>query len=150
MKKIIIILLAFLFVTNCGFTPIYSNKNIDFKLKTTINTKKDSLNTKVKKRMQIFSNEKSQKEISLQIVAQKQINTISKDSKGDASRFEMVISINLNLTYGEIQSLNKVFVETFNYKSNTNKFELNQYEKEIEELLINKNIERIIVYLSKI
>ena len=150
MKKIIIILLAFLFVTNCGFTPIYSNKNIDFKLKTTINTKKDSLNTKVKKRMQIFSNEKSQKEISLQIVAQKQIKTISKDSKGDASRFEMVISINLNLTYGEIQSLNKVFVETFNYKSNTNKFELNQYEKEIEELLINKNIERIIVYLSKI
>tara|TARA_B100000780_G_scaffold91495_1_gene63342 strand:- start:3472 stop:3924 length:453 start_codon:yes stop_codon:yes gene_type:complete len=150
MKKIIIILLAFLFVTNCGFTPIYSNKNIDFKLKTTINTKKDSLNTKVKKRMQIFSNEKSQKEISLQIVAKKQIKTISKDSKGDASRFEMVISINLNLTYGEIQSLNKVFVETFNYKSNTNKFELNQYEKEIEELLINKNIERIIVYLSKI
>jgi len=150
MKKIIIILLAFLFVTNCGFTPIYSNKNIDFKLKTTINTKKDSLNTKVKKRMQIFSNEKSQKEISLQIVAKKQIKTISKDSKGDASRFEMVISINLDLTFGEIQSLNKVFVETFNYKSNTNKFELNQYEKEIEELLINKNIERIIVYLSKI
>ena len=150
MKKIIIILLAFLFVTNCGFTPIYSNKNIDFKLKTTINTKKDSLNTKVKKRMQIFSNEKSQKEISLQIVAKKQIKTISKDSKGDASRFEMVISINLDLTYGEIQSLKKVFVETFNYKSNTNKFELNQYEKEIEELLINKNIERIIVYLSKI
>ena len=150
MKKIIIILLTFLFVTNCGFTPIYSNKNMDFKLKTTINTKKDSLNTKVKKRMQIFSNEKSQKEISLQIVAKKQIKTISKDSKGDASRFEMVISINLNLTYGEIQSLNKVFVETFNYKSNTNKFELNQYEKEIEELLINKNIERIIVYLSKI
>jgi hypothetical protein len=150
MKKIIIILLAFLFVTNCGFTPIYSNKNIDFKLKTIINTEKDSLNIKVKKRIQIFSNEKSQKEILLRIVAQKQINTLSKDSKGDASRFEMVISINLDLTYGEIQSLKKVFVETFNYKSNTNKFELNQYEKEIEELLINKNIERIIVYLSKI
>ena len=32
LKKIIIILLSTLYLASCGFTPIYSKKNLDFKI----------------------------------------------------------------------------------------------------------------------
>ena len=150
MNKIIITLLAFLFFTNCGYTPIYSNKNFDLYLEKISSTKNNSLNSKRKKRLQIFSNQESKKVISLVVDAQKITNILAKNSKGDPSRYEMIVDIKLVAEYGQSQNITKSFQERFNYNSNTNKFELNQYEKEIEELLINKNIDRIIIYLSKI
>tara|TARA_B100000780_G_scaffold262060_1_gene214908 strand:- start:216 stop:668 length:453 start_codon:yes stop_codon:yes gene_type:complete len=150
MNKIIITLLAFLFFTNCGYTPIYSNKNFDLYLEKISSTKNNSLNSKIKKRLQIFSNQESKKVISLVVDAQKITNILAKNSKGDPSRYEMIVDIKLVAEYGQSQNITKSFKERFNYNSNTNKFELNQYEKEIEELLINKNIDRIIIYLSKI
>ena len=150
MNKIIINLLAFLFFTNCGYTPIYSNKNFDLYLEKISSTKNNSLNSKIKKRLQIFSNQESKKVISLVVDAQKITNILAKNSKGDPSRYEMIVDIKLVAEYGQSQNITKSFKERFNYNSNTNKFELNQYEKEIEELLINKNIDRIIIYLSKI
>tara|TARA_B100000427_G_scaffold262369_1_gene227048 strand:+ start:673 stop:861 length:189 start_codon:yes stop_codon:yes gene_type:complete len=41
---------------------------------------------------------------------------------------------------------NKVFSESFNYKNSSNKFDLKQYEKNIEENLTDKIIENIISY----
>ena len=150
MKKIITILLTLLFLTSCGYTPIYSNKNFDFKLKNIISIKKGHLNSKVKRGLKNFSNEKSQKIISLKVDTKKKINTLTKNSKGDPSRYEMVIKIKIEAAYGQNQNIIQSFQESFNYKATTNKFELNQYEKEIEDLLISKNIDRIITYLSKI
>ncbi len=148
MNKIITILLTFLLLTGCGYTPIYSGKNSDFKLKNIISAKKDPLNFTVERRLQNFSNEESQKIISLRVDTQKKINILSKDSKGDPSRYEMIIDIKLEANYRQNQSIKQSFRESFNYNTNTNKFELNQYEKEIENLLINKNIEQIITFLS--
>ena len=150
MKKIITFLITFLFLTNCGYTPIYSSKNFDFRLEKIIGLKNDQFSSKIQKRLQKFSNEKSKKIISLKLDAKKQINTLTKNSKGDASRHEMIVSLQLEATHGQNQKISRVFQEKFNYNTNQNKFELNRYEKEIEDLLINKNIERIIAFLSKV
>ena len=150
MNKIIITLLAFLFFTNCGYTPIYSNKNFDLYLEKISSTKNNSLNSKIKKRLQIFSNQESKKVISLVVDAQKITNILAKNSKGDASRYEMIISIKLEIQYGQNQKVNQSFQERFNYNSNKNKFDLNQYEKVIEDLLVDKNIDRIINTLSEL
>ena len=143
-------MLTFLFLTSCGYTPVYLNKNFDFNIKDITALKSDKLNFKTKKRLLAFSNKNSQKIIFLNLDVQKKINILAKDSKGDPSRYEMVINIQLDITYNQDQKLRKSFNESFNYNSNINKFELNQYDKEIENLLIDKNIDRIIVYLSKI
>ena len=148
MNKIITILLTFLFLMGCNYTPIYSGKNFDFKLKNIINAKKNQLDFIIERRLQNFSNQESQKIISLKVDTQKEINILSKDSKGDPSRYEMIIDIKLETSYRQNQNINQSFKERFNYNSNVNKFELNQYEKEIENLLIDKNIDKIIAYLS--
>ena len=150
MKKIIATLLTFIIFTSCGYTPIYSNKNFDFKLKNIISSKDNQLNSNVEKKLLVFSNQESQKIISLKIDVQRKINILTKDSKGDPSRYEMIIDIKLETSYRQNQNINQSFKERFNYNSNVNKFELNQYEKETEDLLIDKNIDRIIIYLSKI
>ena len=80
----------------------------------------------------------------------KKINTLSRNSKGDPSRYEMIINIQLESENDQKQKNTHLFQERFNYNANANKFELKQYEKEIEDLLINKNIDRIIIYLSKV
>jgi len=150
MKKIIATLLTFIIFTSGGYTPIYSNKNFDFKLKNIISSKDNQLNSNVEKKLLVFSNQESQKIISLKIDVQRKINILTKDSKGDPSRYEMIIDIKLETTYGQNQNVIRSFQEKFNYNTNSNKFELNQYEKEVENLLINKNIDRIIAYLSKV
>ena len=150
MKKIIATLLTFIIFTSCGYTPIYSNKNFDFKLKNIISSKDNQLNSNVEKKLLVFSNQESQKIISLKIDVQRKINILTKDPKGDPSRYEMIIDIKLETTYGQNQNVIRSFQEKFNYNTNSNRFELNQYEKEVENLLINKNIDRIIAYLSKV
>jgi len=150
MKKIITVLLAFIFLTSCGYTPIYSNKNFDFKLENIILSKNNKINNKIKKRLHYFSNRESKKIIYLEVNAQKQINIIAKDSKGDPSRYEMVVSINIKTTYDKNQNVDQLFEEKFNYNTNANKFSLSQYEKVVEDLLIDQNIDRIIFYLSKV
>ena len=150
MKKIITFLITFLFLTNCGYTPIYSSKNFDFRLEKITSLKSDRLNSKIQNKLQGFSNQESKRIISLEIDSQKKINTLAKNSKGDASRYEMIIKIKLKTIYDQNQKMSQSFQEKFNYNTNPNKFDLNRYEKEIEDLLIDKNIDRIIVYLSKI
>ena len=150
MKKIIATLMTFLFLTNCGYTPIYLNQDFDFKIKSINIQKQNQLNSKINRNLMSFSNQESQKIISLGLDAQKKINTLAKDSKGDPSRYEMIVSINLQIENGNDQNIKILFEERFNYNTNSNKFTLTQYEKEIENILINKNISRITAYLSKI
>ena len=40
------------------------------------------------------------------------------------------------------------FSSSFNYSNNSDKFALKQYEKEIENTLINKIVEKSVIYLS--
>jgi len=150
MKNKFLILFTFLLLTNCEYKPIYSVENFDFKLKNIINQNDNRLNSKINRRLKNFSNKESQKEIDLVLDVKKKINTLSKDTKGDPSRYEMIININLKIKSNENKNLVSSFEEKFNYNTNTNKFELSQYETEIENLLIEKIIDNIIIYLSKI
>jgi hypothetical protein len=150
MKKIILILLTFLIFTSCGYTPIYSTKNFNFNIKEIKKLKDDKLNSTIEKRLNNFSNKEALRQISIEINVEKKIIIISKDSKGDPSNFEMIIKLDLEIIDNKNQKLKSNIQQKFIYSANSNRFALSQYEKEIEELLINKIIEDIIKYLSKI
>ena len=86
----------------------------------------------------------------MEINALKSITIVSKDSKGDPKIYQMKIKVEVKIieNYKNIKQIN--FEEYFNYNNNSNKFELKQYEKNIEENLIEKNIENIKFYISSI
>ena len=146
MKKIFLILI---FLTSCGYQPLYSNKTFaDFTFKdieligdikinrqilTTLNVKKSSKNFQF--RRIILDNNK-------------QIIETSKNSKGQADSYKMVLNVNLTIESKNNILNEKFFSETFSYKNLSNKFDLSQYEKEVESNLIKKITEQLIVQLN--
>ena len=149
MRKIIIIVLASFILNNCGYTPIYSSKEKNFYIEKISQKNTSKLNSKIANNLKIFSNENSQNIIKIEINSVKKIETVQKDDKGDPSRFQMTIVLNVNIineNYNKTQS----FSSSFNYSNNSDKFALKQYEKEIEDTLVNKIVEKSILYLSEI
>jgi len=152
MKKIIVILIALFILNNCGYSPIYSSKNNNFYIKEISQKNKNKLDSKIINNIKKFSNKDSENRIELKISSEKKIDIITKDKKGDPSKFQMTILLNINILKKDNYEINKTktFSENFNYNNNTNKFSLKQYEKEIENILIKKVVEKFIVYLSEL
>ena len=149
MKKLIFVVIALFMLNNCGYTPIYSSKNNNFYIDVS-QKNRSKLNSKIENNIKKFSNQNNENIIQLEISSNKKINIISKDKKGDPSRFSMIISLTINILNKNNYEINKTksFTEKFDYNNNSNKFSLKQYEKDIEDNLINKIVERSIIYLS--
>ena len=151
MKKLIFVVIALFILNNCGYSPIYSSKNNNFYIDVS-QKDRSKLNSKIENNIKKFSNQNNENIIQLEISSNKKINTISKDKKGDPSRFNMTISLTINILNKNNYEINKTksFTEKFDYNNNSNKFSLKQYEKDIEDNLINKIIERSLIYLSEL
>ena len=147
MRKIIIIVIASFILNNCGYTPIYSSKEKNFYIEKISKKNSSKLNSKFANNLKIFSNKNSKNIIEIEIDSVKKIETSQKDDKGDPSRFQMTIVLNINII-SENYNKTKTFSSDFNYSNDSNKFSLKQYEKEIENNLISKIVEKSIIYLS--
>ena len=147
-KNTKIFLLFFFFLISCGYEPIYSSKNINFSIKEIIK-KDNNLNNKFANSLRLFSNEKLPNQIKIKIESNKNVKIKSKDSKGNPNVYELVIYLKLT---GEKNTNDETLIKNFerniNYNNSDDKFKLNQYQKELEDLLVNKITEDVLKYLS--
>ena len=154
MRKIIIIVITItlLILNNCGYTPIYSSKENNFYIEEISQKNTSKLNSKIANNLQIFSNQNSENIIKLEISSDKKIETTQKDDKGDPSKFQMTIILDINIINQNNDEIKRTknFSSAFNYNNNSNKFSLKQYEKDIEDNLINKIVKESIIYLSEL
>ena len=137
-------------LTSCGYKALYSNKNLNLNIIKIEKIKKNRLNLTIEKRLNNFSNNQSLNKISLEIDTEKQIKVVSKNMQGNPSRYQMIIKLNINIIDNQNKRINKNITQHFSYNTNSNRFTLSQYEKEIEEILINKIIDELIKDLSKL
>ena len=137
-------------LTNCGYRALYSNKNLNLNIIKIEKIKKNKLNLIIEKRLNNFSNNQALNKISLEIDTEKQIKTVSKNMQGDPSRYQMIVKLSIIIIDDQNKKINKNITQDFSYNTNSNRFALSQYEKEIEEILINKIIDELIQDLSKL
>ena len=97
MKKIIITVIALFFLNNCGYTPIYSSTKNNFNINKISQKDRSKLNSKFTNIIEKFSNKNGENIIELEISSNRKIQIISKDTKGDPSRFKMTILLNVNI-----------------------------------------------------
>ena len=150
MKKITLILIVFIMFISCGYNPMYSNKNFNFNITKIEKFKEDKLNLVFEKMINNFSNHQAINQISLETNAEKQIVVVSKDAQGDPSRYQMIVKLELVIIDDQKnKKIKKNIVQQFRYSNNSNRSKLNQYEKEIEEILIYKIIDETIKHISQ-
>ena len=153
--KKIITTLSFLLLLSCGYEPIYSTKQINSNYNFSINTINYIGNNKVNqilknKLKKILDKEKKLTELNLNLNSRVAKTVTSKDEKGNPKRFLIKIIINLEVYESEILKGKANFEEKFEYNNKSNKFDLKQYEKNIQRNLISNLSDEIIRYLNNL
>lgn len=149
MKKNFFILIFF-FVTQCvGYEPIYSSKEQNFYIDTIKTEIDDEISKNIEKKLRPYTKKNEKEKITLKINSTKNEKILSKDNKGDPVILEIEISTNVDISYNNIVKTIK-FEEKFSYTNQSNKFEFEQYKKNIEKNLIDKIFDKLIFKLRNI
>ena len=146
MKKkhfFIINFLILILLEGCGYEPIYSSKNFLFKIGK-IDYENNQINNQVVRSLKSLSNQNARNTLDLKLSSTEEKRIVSKNKSGDAEIFELKILVEVI-----INDQQKSFSSSQNYNNNENKFELNQYEIEIEKQIINGIIDDMLIYLAK-
>lgn len=148
MKNIILLIILISLSSCSGYKPILTSKDINFNILDIKVNENDRISNNIKKKLKIYS-DKEQKEntISLEINSVKQVYAIAKDSKGDDSVYEMKVITNIEIINLDADNKKVKFEEKFSFNNQSNKFELEQYKKDIQNDLIDKIIEKLILNL---
>ncbi len=147
MKKRFLVILILL-LNNCGYTPIYSSKDSNFKIVSLTSNVQNSLTNYIENSVSVFSNENSNKNLNIIIDLKEDISVILKDSKGDPSKNRLTVTVDVSLfdVNKDLVASNS-FSESFQYNIDDNKFNLKQYEKNIKFTLVEQIAEQIIEFL---
>ena len=153
--KKIIATLSFLLLLNCGYEPIYSKKQINSNYNFSINSINyigdNRVNQILKNKLSKNLNKgKKSTELNLNLDSRVVKTVTSKDKKGNPIKFTIKIIINLEVYESEILKGKANFEENFEYNNRSNKFDLRQYEKNIQDNLISRLSDEIIRYLNSL
>jgi len=150
MKKIFLIFLIFL-LNSCGYTPIYSSKDSNYKIINFQKNINNNLTNYIQNTINAFSNDDANKSLNINFEFKEEIITVLKDSKGDPSKNRLNITVNLNvLDTNQNLIASNVFSENFEYNIDDNKFNLKQYEKNVKFNLVEQITQEILVFLANI
>jgi|TARA_B110000967_G_C18661591_1_gene448442 hypothetical protein len=148
LKKLLILPILFLII-NCSYEPIFSEKNINsISIGDLTVEGNKKINRLIANQLNINRNDNQDTSYDLNLNSSKKVETLAKDSRGNDSIYRTIITVNLTLKKQELIFKEKSFVLSFSYNNIENKFDLSEYQKNIETDLINKIIQEINIYLS--
>ena len=149
MKTLISIIFLSLFLTNCGFKPIYNSKNSNFEIIEIENKNENKNSFFIEQVIMSLSNKNAKFKVKLEMDYKQSISTILKNSKGDPTKKKLSINVTLKIK-GETDNVlaNQNFYEEFSYNVQSDKFGMAQYEENITENLNNKISNDIIFLLG--
>ena len=131
LKKNIITLFLILFLTNCGFTPIYLEKNnINLSIEQIEYKGDKDLNNFLKINLDKYKSEKNNNKIFLNVETKYEKNILTKDSSGKISTYQLEAE-----AIFIIKSTNRIIKikEKKILDSKDDKFEESRYEKSIKQ-----------------
>ena len=148
MKKFILNFIIFVFITNCGYTPLYSvkNNNLNFNIGKINITGDRDLNQNIINQLKNVKSKDKNRIYNLTIETGIKIIATSKDSKGNPKTYKMISTINLE-TIKEGKKYNIELESIENYNDISSKFELENFKKNLKKNSASKITQEIILYL---
>jgi len=142
--------LILFFLSNCGYSPIYSvsNKNeININIVSLQGDK--NINNLLFNKLRNYKKEKSDKNYQVKIISKYDKKILTKNTAGDPTNYRLILDVNLIA----IQNENKIeinFDESFDMKKGDTTFEEETYEKQILQNMINSIVSKFVSRLAEI
>ena len=147
MKKIIFVFL--LFLTSCGYQPLYSGKNTsDFLFNKILLEGNKNINRKIISTLSFKEVPDNFDYDELIIISNKKIVETSKNSKGQVNSYRTEINVEFKIVNNNEIMRQKNFSKDFSYNNLDNKFDLASYQDDVENNLVNKIIEELIIFIN--
>ena len=152
LNKIGLVFLIFV-LTSCSYSPIFSEKNYNFQLSDIIFTGEKDINKFIKENFNRIksSSDLEKNKYKLLINSKEKRNIVSKDSKGDPLKFELIVTVEYEISNNEKLLLKKIIQKNNIYNNDSDLFKLEQSEKIIIENIsgnISDNIISSIINLN--
>ena len=149
LKKIIIILLSTLYLTSCGFTPIYSKKNLDFQINNIQFEGDREIKAILLSNLSVYKTKKKDKyNYDLNIKSEKKIEIASKNTKGEATVYKININSTVEVFLDDKLLLTKHYNNSSIYSSEKKIIKLKEVEYRNLSNLSSKLASEIILTLS--
>ena len=149
-KKILIFPIFFLFFLSCGYTPIFSKKEVNFSIENIEFLGDKDIKEKINHSLSKYRNKPNKEEkVSLIVNSSKKINVASKNSKGEARTNKISIDVRVKIILSENNFLVKSYSETSIYNVIDRKSEQRSIENKLTENLSSEIALQIIFEILK-
>tara|TARA_B100002051_G_C16331824_1_gene437310 strand:+ start:66 stop:500 length:435 start_codon:yes stop_codon:yes gene_type:complete len=133
------------FLYGCGFEAIYSVKNTNFRF-SEIETNDETVSAILKNNLSnYYSSDLEKKDYKIKINLEQNRNIKSRDKKGEALVYSIVINGEILIYRNEKLESTFNVNEFFDYQNTSNKFDLSEYEENIERNLTTKISNELII-----
>ena len=148
MNKNLILIIIFIFLTQCGYSPVYkantkSEVNI---ILADLNGDKD-FNNKLNSKLKKYYNGNSENSFTISVNSKIEKNIITKNSKGKITNYELVATAKFRIIYKNVES-NLILKENLKIINKDNSFEEKKYENTVKDIFASSMIERLIIKLN--
>lgn len=150
MKKNLILIILFIFLSSCGYTALYKGGAIQDLRIVIINMEGDmGINNLIRTKLKPYSEKESLNIYKVNINSEYNKLILSKDSTGKAIDLQLSLKTNFTVNYN---NKTKIFIleEQINIKNESNSFEQKKYENVIRNNFASSIKEKLILKLVTI
>ena len=150
LKKIFIFPIFFLFFLSCGYTPIFSKKDVNFSIENIEFLGDRYVKEKINQTLSNYKNKSGKtNQISLVITNSKNIIIASKNSKGEAQPNKISVDVNAKIILAKNNIVKKNFNKSSIYDVIDRKSEQKLIENKLIENLSGEIAQQIILEILK-
>ena len=150
LKKIFVFPIFFLFFLSCGYSPIFSKKDVNFSIENIKFLGDRDVKEKISHSLSNYRNKSDkEKKVSLIINSSKKINVASKNSKGETQTNKISIDASVKIILSENNYLIKSFSKSSIYTVIDRKSEQRSIENKLTENLSSEFALQIIFEILK-
>ena len=149
-KNLIKLLILLFFISGCGYSPIFSNKNSNFSIYELSASGNSKLNKIINNRLNNYKGSDGKKKFSLTLETHLNKEIALRDSKGNPKTYRINLISNISIKDFDGNVKNKSFSKSVDYNNRSNKSDLKKYENETSKNLAEKIADELIIYLESI
>jgi hypothetical protein len=140
--KNIFILFVILFITHCGFSPVYKSNTLNYQINISKIEGDKTINSKIKSEIERISDKNIQKIFNIEINTKYEKIIAAKNSKGSITDYLLIATATF-IIYNNEKTETIVFQEKLNVKNNSDFVEQRNYENTIKKNFASSFIKKL-------